>query len=111
MTKIDPQLDNGRKIFEEINRPEIKEAVDRWIDEITYGLVSLIHIFDPDKIALGGGIMAQPYVYEEVKRKTIERVENNFKDIQLVPAELGNQAGLMGAAHLHAVRNQSSSVK
>lgn len=111
VTKIDPQLDNGRKIFEEINRLEIKEAVDHWIDEITYGLVSLIHIFDPDKIALGGGIMAQPYVYEEVKRKTIERVENNFKDIQLVPAELGNQAGLMGAAHLHAVRKQSSSVK
>lgn len=49
--------------------------------------------------ALGGGIMAQQYVYEEVQRKTIERVENNFKDIQLVQTELGNQAGMMGAAH------------
>ena len=73
--------------------------MDCWIDEITYGLISLIHIFDPDKIALGGGIMAQQYVYEEVKRKTIERVENNFKDIQLVQTELGNQAGMMGAAY------------
>ena len=27
---------------------------------------------------IGGGIMAQQYVYEEVRRKTIERVENNF---------------------------------
>lgn len=43
--------------------------------------------------------MAQQYVYEEVKRKTIERVENNFKDIQLVQTELGNQAGMMGAAY------------
>ena len=99
VTKVDPQLDNGRKIFEAIERSEIKEAVDHWIDEITYGLISLIHIFDPDKIALGGGIMAQKYVYEEVRRKTTERVENNFRDIQLVPAELGNSAGMMGAAY------------
>ena len=99
MKEIDPQLDNGRKIFDAIDRPEVKNAVDHWIDEITYGLVSLIHIFDPDRIALGGGIMAQQYVYEEVQRKTIERVENNFKDIQLVQTELGNQAGMMGAVH------------
>ena len=99
MKELDPQLDNGRKIFEAIDRPEVKAVVDQWIDEITYGLVTLTHIFDPDRIALGGGIMAQKYVYEEVRRKTIERVENNFKDIQLVPAKLGNQAGMMGAAH------------
>lgn len=97
--KIDSQLNSGRRIFEAIDRLEVKEIVDCWIDEITYGLISLIHIFDPDKIALGGGIMAQQYVYEEVKRKTIERVENNFKDIQLVQTELGNQAGMMGAAY------------
>lgn len=97
--KIDSQLNSGRRIFGAIDRPGVKEIVDCWIDEITYGLISLIHIFDPDKIALGGGIMAQQYVYEEVKRKTIERVENNFKDIQLVQTELGNQAGMMGAAY------------
>lgn len=99
MKEIDSRLDNGRKIFETIDRPEVKQTVDHWIDEITYGLISLIHIFDPDRIALGGGIMAQQYVYEEVQRKTIERVENNFRDIQLVQTELGNQAGMMGAAY------------
>lgn len=110
VVELDPSLNSGRKIFESIKRPEIKEEVDRWIDEITYGLISLIHIFDPDRIALGGGVMAQRYVYEEVQRKTIDRVESNFKNTKLVPTELGNQAGLVGAAHRAMAMKQQGSM-
>lgn len=99
--EVDPQLTDGRKIFAVMDqRPEIKKLVDAWIDEITYGLVSLIHIFDVPVLVLGGGIMGQEYVLREVRRKTIERVETNFKEVEILGAGLGNRAGLMGAGYL-----------
>ncbi len=98
--KVDPSLDNGRKIFEAFERPEIRKVIDRWIDEIVYGLVSLIHIFNPSDILLGGGILAQNYIITEVKRRVHERVSPGFRCVNLLQTGLGNQAGLMGAAHL-----------
>lgn len=98
--EIDPVLTDGRKIFEAIGQPRVKAAVDAWIDEITYGLITLIHIFDVPAVVLGGGVMAQNYVLEEVRRKTLERVEENFTETEILGAGLGNRAGLMGAAYL-----------
>lgn len=98
--KIDPLLDNGRKIFGAIGRKEIKEAVDGWIDEIVYGLVTLIHIFDPSHVLLGGGILAQQYIIEEVQRKVLERISPNMQNVKICRAFLGNLAGLTGAAAL-----------
>ena len=65
--KVDGSLDNGKKIFAAKDRPEIKEQIDAWIDDICTGLVTLCCIFNPSRIILGGGIMAQEYVLSEVK--------------------------------------------
>lgn len=97
---FDLSLTDGRKIFARIEEPEIQAIVDGWIDEIAHGLVSLIHIFNPPCIVLGGGVMAQPYILELIKEKTYKRIMRSFGDVQLVQAELGNRAGLMGAAYL-----------
>lgn len=94
------ELDNGRKIFARLDDPGVRELVNEWIDEIVYGLVTVIHIFNPSCIVLGGGVMAQPYILEEVKQKTWTRIINSFRNVKLYQAELGNQAGLMGAAWL-----------
>ena len=102
VTQIDPGLDNGRKIFAAMGRPEVQKAVDDWIDEIVYGLVTLIHIFNPSHILLGGGVMAQPYVTEEIVRRVQLRIAPNMKHVQIVRASLGNQAGLVGIASLTA---------
>ncbi|WP_207658866.1 ROK family protein, partial [Roseburia inulinivorans] len=67
--KVDGSLDNGKKIFAAKDRPEIKEQIDAWIDDICTGLVTLCCIFNPFRIILGGGIMAQEYVLSEVNRK------------------------------------------
>lgn len=98
--KIDPGLDNGRKIFGAIGRSEVRAAVDGWIDEIVYGLVTLIHIFNPSHILLGGGILAQPYIIEEVRRKVMLLIEPDMRNVRIRRAALGNLAGLTGAAML-----------
>lgn len=95
-----PELDNGRKIFQQIENPQVRAIVDAWINEIVFGLSGIIHIFNPACIILGGGVMAQPYILQEVRRKIKRRIMSSFSHVELVPAQLGNHAGLLGAAYL-----------
>lgn len=96
----DISLINGRKIFEEIERHEVRRAVDLWIDEVVFGLVSLVHIFNPPCIVLGGGVMEQEYVLEQVREKLPPLVSPGFRGFRILRAGLGNRAGLTGAALL-----------
>ncbi len=93
-------LDNGRKIFARLEEPAVRLIVDSWIDEIVYGLISVIHIFNPSCIVLGGGVMAQPYIIEQVRVKTCLEIMDSFRNVELKAAELGNRAGLLGAVYL-----------
>lgn len=95
-----PELTDGRKIFAQMDTPQVRAEIDRWIDEIVWGLVSLIHIFNPPCVVLGGGVMAQPYILGEVEKKTISQIMPSFQNVVICKAELGNQAGLLGAAYL-----------
>lgn len=96
----DETLVHGRAIFERLHEPEIQHILDGWMDEIVHGLLSLIHIFNPSCIVLGGGIMAQPYILEGVKKKASARMIESFSNVEIVQAQLGNHAGLLGAAWL-----------
>lgn len=100
--KIDEGLDSGRKIFGRIGEEAVRTVVDGWIDEIVYGLTSLIHIFNPSCIVLGGGVMAQAYITEQVKERTRRQIMPSFRQVEICGAKLGNQAGLLGAASLAA---------
>ena len=96
--ETDPSLTDGRKIFEKIERPEVRDIVDNWIDEIVYGLLTLVHVFDPMKILLGGGILEQEYIICQVKKRMASRLSLGFRGVEIEKARLGNRAGLMGAA-------------
>ncbi|MDO4268340.1 MAG: ROK family protein [Eubacteriales bacterium] len=98
--EYDRELNTGRRIFERIGEPEVKALVDRWIDEIVYGLISVIHIFNPSCIILGGGIMAQPYIIGQVRQRTEKEIMSSFRNVRLCQAKLGNMAGIMGAVSL-----------
>lgn len=100
VSRYNQELNTGRKIFEHMEDPPVKELVDRWISEIVYGLVSLIHIFNPSCIVLGGGVMAQPYILGRIQQQVGNHIMSSFSNVELVSAELGNTAGMMGAAYL-----------
>lgn len=93
-----PELESGRDIFARIGSPEVRELVDRWISEIVYGLVTLVHIFNPSMIVLGGGIMEQEYVVAGVREKLKGQIMPSFRKVEIVSAQLGNTAGMLGAA-------------
>lgn len=95
-----PSLTNGRLIFEHIHEEKVKSLVDAWIDEVVLGLITITHIFNPPCIVLGGGIMVQPYILEEVQKKLYQRIMPSFAHVKVVSATLGNSAGLLGINHL-----------
>ena len=93
---------NGFQIFEKKNfeRPEIRSEIDKWIDEIISGLINIIYIFNPPLIFLGGGILNEDYIIELIDRKIYNKLMDNYKNVNIVRAKLGNDAGMLGAAYL-----------
>lgn len=108
-----PELTSGREIFARVDVPEVKELIDQWILEIVYGLVTLVHIFNPSLIVLGGGVMEQEYVVGKVKEALREQIMPSFRNVEIVPAQLGNMAGMLGAAKevLRAMENEKRNHK
>lgn len=98
--QFDATLINGRKIFERLEEPDVKELVDRWILEILYGLTTIIHMLNPECMILGGGIMEQPYVIEQLRERLYPNIMSSFRQVKLEKAALGNRAGMLGAAVL-----------
>ena len=96
----DPRLDSGKKIFENIDDPNVMAILDKWVDEIMFGLASLTHIFNPPCIILGGGIMTEPLILEKIRSKINTYIMPSFSHVDIHSAELGNAAGLLGVFHL-----------
>jgi predicted NBD/HSP70 family sugar kinase len=93
-----PELKDGRSIFRKIDEPSVKKAVDEWIFEAAAGLVSLIHIFNPETVILGGGIMEQDYVMDRIRLTVRPYLAGGFQNTEIRRAALGNRAGICGAA-------------
>ena len=75
-------------------------ALDRYLAFFGEAIARLIHILDPEAIVLGGGMSNNPYLYTRGP-EVIERVL--FNDRLLTPVlrnELGDSAGVFGAAWL-----------
>ena len=96
----DTELD-GVGIFSEENfsKPEIRNAVDSWIDEIVTGLISIVYTFNPSLIVLGGGIMNESYIVDSINVKIQNKLMPSFRNVRIVNSNLGNTAGMLGVAY------------
>lgn len=68
---------------------------------LALGLAGLAHAFDPQIIVLGGGVAetGEPFL-KPVAEQLAERFEGMVSPPPVVPAKLGNEAGVIGAATL-----------
>lgn len=101
--KVDKDCTNGRIIFEKINQGHqpLEMLLQEWITEVTAGLISLIHVFNPSMILLGGGVMEQDIVINHISKHIQTYVMDSFLNVTIKKATLGNKAGLYGAIALH----------
>ena len=78
------------------------EIFDNYIKYITVGLINIVNCFDPDVIAIGGGVAAAgDFLLDAIKKSYEEHIF--YKDIdhaKICFAQMGNDAGIVGAAML-----------
>jgi glucokinase len=74
--------------------------VDEYSRYVATGLVSLVNIFDPGKIIIGGGVVELGdtlFVPLRMHLQEYAQAGYNFDDDFVVPAKLGEHAGVIGA--------------
>ena len=98
--EYDPSITNGKILFSRKDDLQIQQILDGWIQEIVYGLVSIVHMLNPSCIILGGGIMEQPSVPKRIEELLLPSVMSSFRGLKIKKAALGNQAGMLGASTL-----------
>ncbi len=98
--EVDAKIENGRQLCERLEDPALCAVIETWVKNVSYGLSSLIHIFNPSLIVLGGGIMQNDTLFQRINRCTHEQLMPGFEVVRLKQAKLGNQAGMIGAALL-----------
>ncbi len=94
------ELDSGRAIFNNLSDPKVLDIVESWTYNVSLGLTSLVHIFNPSMVVLGGGIMEQDLVFKEVLKNVENEIMPSFRGVKIEKAMLGNKAGLYGALSL-----------
>jgi glucokinase len=95
----------GRTAFDAMRRGDRagKEVVDDYIGYLACGVVNIINIFQPEVLSIGGGVsnekdyLTKPLI-EIVKKEQYSR--NSPKQTIIKTAQLGNDAGIIGAAML-----------
>ena len=95
------ELLNGKIIFDAASKGDKagEQAVEKYIKYLSYGIASCIYIFDPECIILGGGISNQGRNLEVMVKQAVEKeIDLPEKCPDIVCAELGNDAGIIGAA-------------
>ena len=96
---MDASLCDGRAITAQLNRSDVYALVDGWAKQVAEGLASLMHIFNPTCMIIGGGIMEDENVFNMVTSKVSELTAPGF-DVNIRSARFGNSAGLIGAGIL-----------
>lgn len=97
---VDPSIENGRQVCQRMNEPALSPVIDRWVTNVSWGLSSLIHIFNPGLIVLGGGILQNDELFRRIDVCTRSQLMPGFEVVELKQAQLGNAAGMIGAALL-----------
>ena len=76
------------------------QCLDKYIDQLARALASVINIFDPECIVLGGGLSNIELLYLETPKCWSSYVFSDHIATQLLTPKGGDSAGVVGAAWL-----------
>ncbi len=101
-------LDNvsGITAFDAMRKGDVagKAVVDNYVKYISIGITNTVNIFQPDVLCIGGGVSKEGETIAAPIREYVEghRYSKNVsKQTEIKTAELGNDAGIIGAAYLY----------
>lgn len=87
------------EVLQKSKELEIDEIIDEYISDLSTGIVSLINIFEPETISIGGSFAHhEKTLLKKLKIKLEEEEIFNKNDIpKIVLAKLKNDAGIIGS--------------
>lgn len=74
---------------------------DEFLENFGYGIANVVDILDPDAIVLGGGLSNIDFLYTEGKKSVYDKVFSDLVETPILKNELGDSAGVFGAALLN----------
>lgn len=97
---------NGYKVFEYANNgdEEVLKILDDYCYKLAIQLFNLQLIYDPEKIAIGGGISQQDILIDYINKnieKYTENVPLSFPRPKIVRCKFLNDSNLIGALYTH----------
>ena len=95
------EMPGGEELFARMESDvHLREAIEEWAHFLARGVYSVISMFDPQAVLIGGGISEQKKIYA-LMDKYLQRFEEwEALKVPILPCELGNQAGRLGAVWL-----------
>ena len=94
----------GKNLLEIIKKdydnPIIQKVINEYIENLSIGISNLINIFEPEAISIGGSfIYFEEILLPKIKNKLLnsQLLFNKREKINIIPATLGNSAGIIGA--------------
>jgi len=95
---------SGRTAFDAMRKGDAGgvAVTDLYIKHLAAGIIDMINIFQPEVICIGGGISNEGDYLLKPLRKLVEeaRYTRDVPQTVIRRAELGNDAGIVGAAML-----------
>ena len=80
--------------------PAAKEVFDRYVEHLSAACASIFNMLDPEVLAIGGGLCgAGEFLFGPLQDKVTEKCFYSERGA-VVPAVMGNDAGVVGAAML-----------
>jgi fructokinase len=77
-----------------------RATLDRHASRLARGLATVVNVFDPEVIVLGGGLSKLTYLYSVVPPLAAPYVFSEEKAIDIRPPRWGDASGVRGAARL-----------
>jgi glucokinase len=95
--------EKGSFIFQKALNEDVKALtiINRYLDDLIEGLTSLVYVFNPEKVVIGGGVAASlaPYI-SSINDKIHKKVSDVNAGVLIELSPLGGNAMLLGAASL-----------
>ena len=77
-----------------------RDIFDRYVNQLSSAITAITVLLDPEVIALGGGVsLAGDFLFVPLRKQVEEKSFFKYPH-KVVPAEMGNEAGIVGAAML-----------
>lgn len=79
-----------------------KEAFDIMVDKLAENIANTIDFIDPEAFAIGGGVAAAgDFLFDAIREAVKSKITYpELVEIDIRPAKLGNDAGIIGAAYI-----------